>query len=128
MTLLLDTHAFVWWLTKPKRLSGKAHDAISNPANTILASAAAAWELAIKTSIGKLDLPDDVAQYVPDRIASNGFEALPASVDHAVRVASLPHHHRDPFDRLLVAQALAEDIQLVSVDPLVRRYEARIFW
>ncbi len=101
---------------------------ISDRETRVLVSSVVAWELAIKTSLGKLTLPDDVARYVPDRIASNGFEALPVSVEHAVRVAALPHHHRDPFDRLLVAQALVERVPLVTADPLVARYEAPTLW
>ena len=128
MRLLLDTHAFLWWLANDRRLSREARRAIEDPANAVLVSAASAWEIAIKAGLGRLDLPEPPKTYVPDRIARSGFVELPVSVAHAVRVAGLPHHHRDPFDRLLVAQADVEGVRLVSRDPLLVPYGADLLW
>ncbi len=118
MTLLLDTHVFLWWLDDPQLLSESARRAISDPKNTVYLSAAVVWEIAIKRSIGKLDAPDDMEA----AMRANRFLPLPVTVPHALAVGRLPHHHRDPFDRILVAQAIYEGCQLISRDPWVLRY------
>ncbi|HSM91504.1 MAG TPA: type II toxin-antitoxin system VapC family toxin [Anaeromyxobacteraceae bacterium] len=128
MRLLLDTHAFLWWVADDAALSRAARKAISDPSNECLVSAASAWEMAIKVSIGKLSLGSDVRRFLPEQLAANGFEALPVSVAHATRVAALPFHHRDPFDRLLAAQALEERVPIVSADAIFRRYGVRRIW
>ncbi|MGI9173719.1 MAG: type II toxin-antitoxin system VapC family toxin [Rhodothermales bacterium] len=128
MRLLLDTHTFLWWVTNDASLSQTARHLIADTANEVFVSAANAWEIAIKTGIGKLQLPEPPERYVPDRIARNGFQPLPITVAHALRVSALPPHHRDPFDRVLIAQALVEDMPLLTADAMIQRYAARVLW
>jgi PIN domain nuclease of toxin-antitoxin system len=126
--LLLDTHAFLWWVSDDDALTPAARAAISDPANACLVSAASAWEIAIKVSIGKLTVAGDVRRFLPEQLAANGFEQLPISVTHAARVADLPFHHRDPFDRLLAAQALEERLPILSADTVFRKYGVKRVW
>ena len=128
MRLLLDTHTFLWWVTDDASLSKTARHLIADTANEVFVSAVNAWEIAIKFGLGRLQLPEPPERYVPDRIARNGFQPLPISVAHALRVGGLPQHHRDPFDRLLVAQALEEDMPLLTADAMIRQYAARVLW
>jgi PIN domain nuclease of toxin-antitoxin system len=118
MNLLLDTHAFLWWLSDPLQLSREARDAIADGKNTVYVSAAVVWEIAIKQSLGKLEAPDDLEA----AMAQNRFLALPVTITHAMGVRQLPVVHRDPFDRILIAQASLEGFKLVSRDPNVPRY------
>jgi PIN domain nuclease of toxin-antitoxin system len=118
MILLLDTHVLLWWLDDPKQLSKEARGAIQNGGNPVYVSAAVAWEIAIKKALGKLDAPDDLE----DVIAANRFLSLPITIPHALAVLSLPHHHRDPFDRILIAQALHEGFRLVNRDAEIAKY------
>ena len=118
MNLLLDTHVLLWWLDDPALLSETAESAIRDPDNNILVSAATIWEIVIKKGIGKLDAPGDLDEALRDC----GFASLPVTVQHALAVGSLPSHHRDPFDRMLVAQAIAEGLTVVSRDADVLRY------
>jgi PIN domain nuclease of toxin-antitoxin system len=117
--LSLDTHTFLWWLDDPKLLSQAARRAIRDGRNTVYVSAAAVWEIAIKRSLGKLDAPNDLEA----AMVANRFLPLPVTVAHALAVEVLPDHHRDPFDRLLIAQARHEGFRLVSRDPQVARYD-----
>jgi PIN domain nuclease of toxin-antitoxin system len=112
MTLLLDTHAFLWWLDDPHLLSHSARKAIADGRNTVYISAAVAWEIAIKQFLGELDAPDDLEAVMQ----ANRFLPLPVTVSHALAVRNLPGHHRDPFDRLLIAQARQERFKLVTRD------------
>jgi PIN domain nuclease of toxin-antitoxin system len=122
--LLVDTHALLWWLSDDPVLPDGARAAIADPTNEPLVSAATVWELAIKRSLGKLTVPDDL----PARLPSEGFGWLPVSADHAWEVRRLPLHHRDPFDRLLVAQALVERIAVVTGDPRFSVYGVVARW
>lgn len=124
MRLLADTHAALWLLGEDKRLSARADELLTDATNEVLLSAAAVWEVAIKRSLGKLDAPDGFAAQLLD----GGAIPLPVSVDHAQAVRSLPWHHRDPFDRLLVAQAGLEDAILVSNDVRLSLYGVRVAW
>jgi len=126
--LLLDTHAFLWWLTDDEQLSSRARRAIADGKNEIFFSAASAWEIAIKSRLGRVSLPEDAERYIPEQLDANGFEALPVRLLHALRVASLPDIHRDPFDRLLVAQALVEGLVVLSNDRQLGRYAVRVVW
>jgi PIN domain nuclease of toxin-antitoxin system len=126
--LLLDTHAFLWWVSDDAALSRRARSAIADRGNACLVSAASAWEIAIKASLGKLEIGSDVARFIPEQMAENGFEVLPIELSHAARVAKLPFHHRDPFDRLLAAQALEEGLAMVSADVVFRRYGVTRVW
>jgi PIN domain nuclease of toxin-antitoxin system len=127
MRLLLDTHTFLWWVNDSSRLSSRALQAIG-AADGPLFSVASCWEMAIKSGSGKLKLPFSVARFVSEQLAANGFLQLPIELAHAARVAELPLHHRDPFDRLLAAQALEEDLAIVSADSIFKRYGVKRIW
>jgi len=126
--LLLDTHPFLWAIASPERLSARAKREVEDDANEVLVSAASAWEIAIKFRLGRLQLPDDPQRFVPDQIAANSFTALAVLLRHALQVADLPMIHKDPFDRLLVAQALVEGLALVTSDAQIRRYPVNAIW
>ena len=126
--VLLDTHAFLWWIADSARLSRSARRAIEDDANTIFVSAASAWEIATKHRIGKLPQAEAVALDVTGNIAGQGFEALAITVDDAERAGRLPGLHRDPFDRVLIAQALARDLAVVSVDQALDGYGVHRLW
>ena len=128
MRALLDTHAFLWWIADSARLSGMARDVISDDANDILVSAASAWEIATKYRIGKLPGGEAVALDVAAQIAGQGFEELAISVAEAERAGRLSDPHRDPFDRMLVVQALLRELPVVSVDPVFDRYGVSRLW
>lgn len=121
--LLLDTHVFLWWRSEPTRVKPDVRDAIAQ-AEVVFVSVASAWEAAIKASLGRLRLPDTIEAGVID----SGFEKLPITFSHTERVATLPHHHRDPFDRMLVAQAVGENLTLVTHDRQIGSYEVSILW
>ncbi|ADB51785.1 type II toxin-antitoxin system VapC family toxin [Conexibacter woesei] len=124
MKLLPDTHTVLWWAHDPSRLSSIATDLLADRRNEVLLSSAVAWEISIKTALGKLTArPGLVAELV-----RHGGRELPVTIAHADAAGALPHHHRDPFDRMLVAQALNEGAVLVSSDPLMRAYEAPVLW
>jgi PIN domain nuclease of toxin-antitoxin system len=124
--LLLDTHVFLWWFAAPERLGRRAKRIIADGRNDVLLSAASGWELAIKAALGKVSLPEPVERYVPARMAAQGIGALPVLPVHALRVAGLPPLHHDPFDRLLVSQALIEDLPLMTADGQLTAYGAEI--
>jgi PIN domain nuclease of toxin-antitoxin system len=126
MRLLLDTHVWLWMIARPERLSAEARARLEDPANELFLSAASAWEISIKHRLGKLELPEPPERLVPSRLARDGVTPLPVTVDHALRVAVLPDLHRDPFDRLLVAQAQIEGLVLVTADPAIAGYGAEI--
>ena len=128
MRLLLDTHTFLWWVEDDPHLSRKARAAVSEPGNDCFLSLASSWEMAIKVSLGKLKLASPIERFIPDQLAANGFRELPIEFRHVARVARLPFHHRDPFDRLLAAQALEEDITVVSADKVFTPYRVRRIW
>jgi PIN domain nuclease of toxin-antitoxin system len=119
---LLDTHVWLWSNTGDTRLSQPVRELIDDRANDVLVSAASVWEIAIKFRLGKLPLPLPPHEYVTAMLTRAGFEPLAISVKHAAAVATLPDLHRDPFDRLIIAQALHEDLTLVTVDPIIAKY------
>ncbi len=122
MKLLLDTHVFLWLLAEPERLGGHIAS-LEDPGNELLVSAASSWEIAIKVQLGKLDLPDDPKRYVPNRMQAIGAKPLPIEHNHALAVSELPPLHRDPFDRLLVAQARDLGLQVVTADVQITLYD-----
>jgi len=127
--LLLDTHAFLWWVFADRKLSRAARTAIEDDAeNDIFVSAASAWEIAIKYRIGKLPDARIVADDIAAAIVAEGFNQLSVSVRHAQRAGSLNDHHRDPFDRMLIAQALTEDLTLVSNEKAFDAYAVPRLW
>jgi PIN domain nuclease of toxin-antitoxin system len=128
MRLLLDTHAFLWWVDDAPALSRKARTVIADPGNDCLLSLASCWEMAIKLSLGKLRLPGAIERFIPEQLAANAIRQLTIDFRHVARVAALPFHHRDPFDRLLAAQALEERCPIVSADPIFRKYGVRRIW
>ncbi len=121
MRLLLDTHVFIWWLDR-KPITGSAHAAISDGTSQVFISAVTPWEIAIKKNLGRLNAPDDLS----DQLVSHRFVPLDITHAHALAAGSLPLHHRDPFDRFLVAQANLEGLTLVTRDPLFERYDVRV--
>ncbi len=127
MRLLLDTHCWLWMLTAPERFGATALAVVEDGSNQLLFSAASAWEIAIKHALGKLALPEPPERYVPERMHDSGVTGLPVVHRHALRVAALPPHHRDPFDRMLVAQAQVEDVALLTADPVFGRYDIESF-
>ena len=128
MRALLDTHAFLWWDLDDPHLSALAADLIGDGQSEILVSAASLWEIALKVGHGRLKLPGPIERYVPARLATYRFGTLPVSAEHALRVARLPEIHRDPFDRLLVAQAQVEGLPIVTADPAIGRYDVDVLW
>lgn len=127
MKLLLDTHAFLWFMAGDERLSRRARRSMEAPGAELILSAASVWEMAIKLRLGRLTLPGTVEEYIAEKLEV-GFRTLPVEWRHAAAVEKLPFHHRDPFDRLLVSQALIEGLPLVTGDPAFRRYGVRIIW
>ena len=128
MNLLLDTHAFLWWVAASREISRKAKSAIGSARNECFVSVASGWEIAIKVSLGKLRIDGALDRFLPEQLAANGFQPLAIDLKHAAHVASLPFHHRDPFDRLLVAQALEEDLAMVTADPVFAKYGVNRVW
>jgi PIN domain nuclease of toxin-antitoxin system len=122
--LLLDTHAALWWLGGDERFGEAAERELSADGNQVLLSAVVVWEVAIKRSLGKLDAPDDFAE----ALLGAGVAPLPISLDHAAATERLPWHHRDPFDRLLIAQASIEGAAIVSRDPRFEPYDIGVLW
>jgi PIN domain nuclease of toxin-antitoxin system len=126
--VLLDTHAFLWWIAGDARLSRRATQAIADGGNDIFVSAASLWEIAIKGRLGRLGLPGDPGAFIGGQIVENDFRGLPIDAAHALQIWRLPDHHQDPFDRMLVAQAQVEGLKLVSRDPLVAQYDVEVIW
>ena len=126
MRLLLDTQVWLWMLAAPERLSRKSRALVVSPDNELLLSAASAWEIAIKYGLGKLQLPEAPAAYIPRLMTRTGITPLPVQHRHALRVADLPLRHRDPFDRLLVAQAQLEELPILTADPSFKLYEVEV--
>jgi len=126
MPVLLDTQAFLWWVTDDQRLTKRAARSIAG--SDCLLSVASCWEMAIKVSLRRLSLPGPVERFVQAQLEVNGFNLLAVSLEHVGSVADLPFHHRDPFDRLLAAQALAEDMPLVSSDAVFAKYGVKRVW
>jgi PIN domain nuclease of toxin-antitoxin system len=127
LKLLLDTHALLWALLDDERLTASARRAIER-ADAVFVSAASIWEIALKQRLGKLPHLHIGAGEIPQLVIDSRFSELPVTLVHAARVAELPQHHRDPFDHLLIAQALAERLTLLTADPLLARYPVKTHW
>ena len=128
MNLLLDTHTFLWFIAGDASLSKTARTAIEDENNNCYLSVASLWEIAIKVSIEKLELSEPFETLIPEQLAENGIELLDISVEHTALIASMPFHHRDPFDRLIAAQAKVEQMTLISVDEAFDAYEVIRLW
>jgi PIN domain nuclease of toxin-antitoxin system len=127
--VLLDTHSFLWWVTDDPQLSARARRTISSGSNEVHFSAVSAWEIAIKAGLGRLRIGDgDTEQFIAQQVAVNGFGVLAIEMSHALKTASLPNYHRDPFDRLLIAQAMSEEMALISADRALADYRVKIVW
>ena len=125
MRVLLDTHVFLWWLEDDARLGEQAREAIGDPECVVLISPASAWEIGIKTALGKIKIKtEDLLRGIEE----NGFIELPIRIDHGLRAGALPPHHLDPFDRMLVAQAQAEELTLITHDRRIEPYDLRVLW
>ncbi|CAN5532991.1 type II toxin-antitoxin system VapC family toxin [soil metagenome] len=128
MRALLDTHVFLWWITDDERLSGRVREIISDGRNELFFSAASGWEIAIKVRLGRLEIPGNLERFVVDQVSRNAFQVLPIYLGHALHVHELPDHHRDPFDRILVSQAILEEMSLLSADSEIPRYPVEVVW
>jgi PIN domain nuclease of toxin-antitoxin system len=128
MKALLDTHAFLWWITDDVRLSPRARTVIADGDNELFFSAASGWKIAIKARLGKIQLPSDPASFVPKQLRINAVEPLAVQMTHALHVYLLPKHHRDPFDRILVAQAQVERMAIITADQQITQYAVEILW
>ncbi len=130
MRVLLDTHAFLWWIDQHQRLTTTARDAIADSQTEVFVSVVNVWEIVIKAKIGRIKMPDDLASFLNRQITINYFQILPVELTHALKVYDLADHaaHKDPFDRLLVAQALAEDMALISNDAHLDHYGVERIW
>ena len=131
MNYLLDTHAFLWFVLNDKALSRRARRTIEDPANIIYLSMASIWEMAIKVNLGKLTLPSPLTPYIQSEMDRNDFSQLEIRLKHLARVAILPRprHHKDPFDRLIIAQALCEDFAIITKDTKFKGYdEIQLHW
>lgn len=128
MKLLLDTHAFIWLDSNPSRLSERVRALLQDPNNTLLLSVVSIWEIQIKNQLGKLQLRIPLAELVESQRQANMIEILPISLTHVLALDRLPLHHKDPFDRLLIAQANLESATLVSQDEMLSRYSIQLIW
>jgi PIN domain nuclease of toxin-antitoxin system len=128
MKLLLDTRTWLWMQASPERFSPEAREMVDNQDNVLLLSPVSAWEIASKYALGRLTLPVPPAEYVPSRMKSSGVDALALQHSHALQVASLPWHHQDPFDRLLIAQAQVEGLPILSADRQLAAYDVELQW
>ena len=128
MKCLLDTSVWLWSLTTLERLNDKARDLLSNGEDEFYLSAASSWEIVIKAALGKLRLPEPAASYIPRRMARQGIRPLSVTHIHVLAISDLPLHHSDPFDRLLIAQARAEGMTILTADLAFEPYEVEIFW
>ena len=128
MRVLLDTHTFLWWVTNDSQLSKSVIEVIKDPEVEVLLSVVTSWEMVIKVGLGKLRLTDTPEVLVREQRSRHHFQILPIKLEHVLKVGALPDHHKDPFDRLLIAQSLEENVPLVTDDPLIQRYVLNILW
>jgi PIN domain nuclease of toxin-antitoxin system len=128
MNLLLDTHTFLWMSLDDPQLSETAREKLSGIENALYLSSASYWEIAIKISMGKYNLTEPLAEFVQREIVANHLTLLPIGVDHAAEVSTLPFHHKDPFDRMLIAQSMVENFPIVGCDPIFDQYGVARIW
>jgi len=128
MRILLDTHCWLWWISTPEKLDPRAQQLITDSQNKVFFSAASSWEIAIKYALGKLPLPKAPEEFIPPRLTRDAITPLHIKHTHALHVATLPLHHRDPFDRLLISQAQMERLSIITVDRQFEAYEVELIW
>ena len=128
MKILLDTHPFIWMDTDPSKISSRVLQHLNNTNNVVYLSVASVWEMVIKTQTGKLVLSDSIEKIVSEQMKRNPLHLLPIEFNHVLAVQTLPNFHKDPFDRLLVAQAKTENAILLSTDPIIRQYPVQVEW
>ncbi len=125
---LLDTHVLLWWLFDDPKLSSSAHDVIQAPDNTILVSSASGWEIATKHRLGKLPHAGEAARHLPSLLRNSRMTVLPITMEHALAAGALPGPHRDPFDRMLIAQGQIEGLPIVTSDRVFHQYSVKLVW
>jgi PIN domain nuclease of toxin-antitoxin system len=128
MKLLLDTHTFIWWANEPEKLSERAVAACQGSSNTLILSVVSVWEMQIKMQLGKLRISRPIEELIKTQQQTNGLQVLSVELAHVLDLANLPSHHKDPFDRLLIAQANIEGATLVSVAPVFTSYSVQLLW
>jgi PIN domain nuclease of toxin-antitoxin system len=128
MKVLLDTHTFLWWIIDSPRLSARAREVICDSNNELFFSAASGWEIAVKAQLGRLQLPDNLEQFIVEQLSLNAILVLPIQLRHALHVYTLPQHHRDPFDRMLIAQSQVENLPVLTADSQITRYAVETIW
>jgi PIN domain nuclease of toxin-antitoxin system len=128
MSFLLDTVVFLWSIGPKEKINKDAQELLIDPKHEIYLSAASSWEISLKIALGKLDLPGPAHRYIPERLQSWGIQPLSITHSHALAVGDLPPHHRDPFDRMLIAQARVENMVLLTADALLSKYDVEILW
>jgi PIN domain nuclease of toxin-antitoxin system len=127
MKALLDTHTFLWAIAEEDKLSRRAQQVFTGP-NQLWLSVASVWEILIKVRAGKLPFPEPAGPYVVRKLAENRIDVLPINLDHVLRIEAMPLHHRDPFDRILIAQSQEEKLPLITADPVFERYHIQLIW
>ncbi len=128
MRALLDTHVFIWWIMDSPQLPRRVREIIADDDNELFLSAASCWEIAIKAGLGKIMLPAHPDAFIVEQMALNAVQTLPVEASHALHVFHLPSFHRDPFDRILIAQAVMEGIPIITSDAFIRKYKVQTIW
>ena len=128
MKYLLDTHAFLWFVSGDNRLSSKAQSIIKKSRNDIYFSAVSAWEMSIKIRLGRLSIEEELEPFIIKQLSENNFSALSITIFHSIYTLKLPHIHKDPFDRMIVAQSQVEDMHLISRDKNIKKYKVPVVW
>jgi len=126
---LLDTHAFLWWIADSPSLSKRAREVVADPANEIYLSSVSVWEIAIKARAGRLNIfSGDLTRFIVQHVSQNQFQSLPVTLSHSAKIHTLSQDHRDPFDQMLAAQSLSENMPILSVDPKLRSFGVEVIW
>jgi PIN domain nuclease of toxin-antitoxin system len=128
MRVLIDTHVFIWWTSDVKKLSTRVYDLLTDPNTDAVLSTISIWEMQIKSSLGKLQFKTTLSELVDDEIERNRIDLLPLSLSHIYALSNLPLHHRDPFDRMLIAQSIESDLQIISIDEKFDDYGVNRLW
>lgn len=128
MKALIDTHVFLWWITDDSRISNRAIEFMTEGSNDLFFSSASCWEIAIKSDLGRIELPDKPESFITSQLNVNGIEPLPIYLRHALNIVNLPGIHKDPFDRMLISQAQLEELPIISSDKIIKKYDIEVIW